>query len=587
MKDKILCISLILVIIILGSQLQVLAVTNNDVKINLSFSDTAISDVLRAIAEVADVNLIVDASVQGKTTLKLNNLSFEKSISLITKANNLNYRWDGNTIVIAPPEKLEQIYSEESIKILNLKHVAAELAKSKLTSFFPELKIDLMPETGQLILMGADETLEKAFSFLEKIDIPQPIVEPEPIAPQAPQTTKIYKAKYADTLKLKNYLNQFYPEIVIKTSGEETSLLTIAGDSLDVAQAIKLAEKFDESQYLATRQWQIDYTDLESVQKVISGLLPELNIQVESNLKRLIIAGREPQLDQADRLISILDNPKRQVMIDVRIEEIAVDKTRNVGIDPDELSSFSLVPMNLESGKLFNPNWPDALKLLQNSGNAQTLANPSLMTVEEEDARILIGDEIPIPIQSQGPDGETTVTYEYREVGIILKFNPKISSDDLITLSVNPEVSNIDENFNEPGKPPRIKTRELETLVTLKDGQTFAIGGLIQDDLAKDLREIPFFSQIPLLGELFKSRSKVERKTEIIIFITPHIVNDFSDVIEHKTPKNIRENKVNIEKIDEEKIKEEANVKNEKKEKNQAKEYQELTIEELKKIISN
>jgi len=148
------------------------------------------------------------------------------------------------------------------------------------------------------------------------------------------------------------------------------------------------------------------------------------------------------------------------------------------------------------------------------------------MTLNGEKARLLIGDRIPVIVEDVQED-HVTRSIQYIDAGITLEFTPWITTDNRINLEINPKVSSIGESVG--SSLPSINTREVETKIRLEDGETFAIGGLIQDDIIESVSRVPLLSEIPILGELFK-RQKVDKiKTEVIIFITPHIVRESID----------------------------------------------------------
>lgn len=162
--------------------------------------------------------------------------------------------------------------------------------------------------------------------------------------------------------------------------------------------------------------------------------------------------------------------------------------------------------------------WPEFLDAMERKGSAETLANPHLMTLNGENAKLLIGQRIPVKMENS--EGETSI--KYIEAGITLEFRPWITEDGLVELDIRPKVSSLGEELYEGF--PAIKTREVETRLRLKDGETFAIGGLIQTDKSESISRVPVLSSIPILGELFKQRNQETNKTELMIFITPRIV---------------------------------------------------------------
>jgi pilus assembly protein CpaC len=163
------------------------------------------------------------------------------------------------------------------------------------------------------------------------------------------------------------------------------------------------------------------------------------------------------------------------------------------------------------------------LKALQQSGNFQTLAEPNLIAYNGQEAMFLSGGELPVPVV-QGNTGGITV--EYKEFGIKLQFRPTIAGD-VIRLKVMPEVSALDfaNGITIGGfRVPAITTRRAQTDVELRDGQSFAIAGLMNNTAQETKAEIPILSKIPLIGYLFKSKAETKDQTELMVLVTPHLV---------------------------------------------------------------
>lgn len=170
------------------------------------------------------------------------------------------------------------------------------------------------------------------------------------------------------------------------------------------------------------------------------------------------------------------------------------------------------------------------LKLLQNNGMLQILAEPNLVTSNGKEASFLVGGEFPVPIL-QGGGNSGAVTIQFREFGIRLTFNPTITENGTMKLYVKPEVSTIDlahsVSFN-GFTIPALSTRRVESTIELAPGQSFVIGGLIDDRTTETFSRIPGLSSIPLLGALFKSRDENRQKSELIVMVTPEIVEPMS-----------------------------------------------------------
>jgi pilus assembly protein CpaC len=177
---------------------------------------------------------------------------------------------------------------------------------------------------------------------------------------------------------------------------------------------------------------------------------------------------------------------------------------------------------------LFNNkyNVGTVVRALSEKGLFQSLAEPNLVATNGKEASFLAGGEYPYPVV-QGGGANTSVTITFKEFGIRLKFTPTILGDEIINLKVEPEVSALDfsnavtiEGF----RIPALSTRRTQTEVELRDGQTFAVAGLLNNTLTTSLRKIPGIGDIPILGWLFKSKALQKNETELVVIITPHIL---------------------------------------------------------------
>lgn len=178
---------------------------------------------------------------------------------------------------------------------------------------------------------------------------------------------------------------------------------------------------------------------------------------------------------------------------------------------------------------LFNPNIHLAaiIKALQQRNVLQILAEPNLLTETGKEASFLAGGEFPFPIV-QPSQGFNTVTITFKEFGVRLNFKPTLTVDGKIHLHVRPEVSSLDfsNTLTLSGFViPALSTRRVETDMTLEDGQSFAIAGLVDDRVTRILQKVPGIGDVPVLGKLFQSRSLSKSRNELLVLVTPRIVH--------------------------------------------------------------
>ena len=229
----------------------------------------------------------------------------------------------------------------------------------------------------------------------------------------------------------------------------------------------------------------------------------------------------------------------QQVMLEVRFLEASRNAVREIGfgntIDAND------VVVGTESGTVSGllektlavftnvggENIDVRLRALEEKGIIRTLAEPNLVALSGDTASFLAGGEFPIPVSSR--DNEVTV--EFKKFGVSLDFTPTVLGDGLVNLRVRPEVSALDRgngirasNIDIPG----ISVRRADTTVELHDGQAFAIAGLLQNNYTNDVRQTPWLGNVPVLGALFSSKRYQRNETELVIIVTPRLVQPFS-----------------------------------------------------------
>jgi pilus assembly protein CpaC len=203
--------------------------------------------------------------------------------------------------------------------------------------------------------------------------------------------------------------------------------------------------------------------------------------------------------------------------------------------NPSETFSTSQTIANPLNVFLFNPNihLGIVIQALQSKNLLQILAEPNLMTESGKEANFLAGGEFPYPLVTSVGSGSPTVSVQFKEFGIRLSFTPVLSTDGTIHLKVKPEVSTLD--FSNAVTIsgfvlPALSTRRVESEMSLADGQTFAIAGLVDNRVTEILSKVPGIGDIPVLGKLFQSKSLNKSKNELLVIVTPQIVHPLNQV---------------------------------------------------------
>lgn len=167
------------------------------------------------------------------------------------------------------------------------------------------------------------------------------------------------------------------------------------------------------------------------------------------------------------------------------------------------------------------------VNMLETRGLVRTLAEPDLVALSGDTAEFQAGGEYPVPVTQASASGVPTVTIEWKEYGVKLKFTPTVLNDGIINLQIAPRVSELDYTnavVSNSYRIPAVKTRETKTTVELRDGQSFAISGLLQDENRRDVSQVPWLGTVPILGVLFRSSSYQKRESDLVVMVTPHLV---------------------------------------------------------------
>jgi len=256
------------------------------------------------------------------------------------------------------------------------------------------------------------------------------------------------------------------------------------------------------------------------------------------NLLYVNVPAGEPQILLKVRFASVDRNRGQQLGLNVfstgatnSIGTVSTQQFAPPQLTTDQNNQTKITLPDLLNVFIFRPdlNLGATLQALQTSGVLQVLAEPNVMTTNGKQGSFLAGGQFPFPVvQGISGTGTGAVTIQFKEFGVRLDFIPTITPRGTIRLQVAPEVSTLDfpdgvklSGFNIPA----ISTRKVRTEVELGQGQSFAIGGLLDNRETKNLSKIPFIGDIPILGKLFQSMSVTKSNTELIVIVTPEIVN--------------------------------------------------------------
>ena len=301
--------------------------------------------------------------------------------------------------------------------------------------------------------------------------------------------------------------------------------------------------------------------DLPALRKALHDNLPLARIHATSMNGHVMLAGTVPDAPTQASALSIAEQyapgaisnsmsvrSSQQVLLEVRFVEVDRTAARDLGLNwdvvlnrfvgatgagapglagiPSGAAPFGAALVSL----LSNGQRADLIiQALEKRGLAHRLAEPNLVTLSGDTANFLAGGEFPYPVAQSGTAGAAgTVTIEFKRFGIGLAFTPTVLAEGQINLKIEPEVSDIDptHTFTYGGgiTVPGLVVRRANTTVEMRDGQSFAIAGLLDNKHSTDQNQLPWVGQVPVLGALFRSASYLKNETDLVIIVTPHLV---------------------------------------------------------------
>lgn len=290
--------------------------------------------------------------------------------------------------------------------------------------------------------------------------------------------------------------------------------------------------------------WQRDNQPAESESATVD-LVGQVTAVANEDTNALLVLTPERNFDRIREILNELDQPIPQVLIRVLVSEVTYEDSLDLGVeieainvgaggptgtDDNVLTDFNLFSSTLGLNYLLlnSTNFRLALRALEATGRFDVLSRPYLLTSDNHEANITVGQRVPIPINNRVTDDGSTITdIEYQDVGIILTVTPQINSEGMVVLDIGQELSALTEQavpISENFQAVVINERSVLTRVAVGHGQTVVIGGLMEDRLQELESKVPILGDIPLIGNLFKRTQRDKTKTELLLFLTPEII---------------------------------------------------------------
>ena len=287
-------------------------------------------------------------------------------------------------------------------------------------------------------------------------------------------------------------------------------------------------------------------------------------VYVNPEVNALVLFGTPTEYERVKNLLASLDVELKQVTVEAKVLAIDKNATKNLGVEwmwstlpqypehdrdsytrtnsdgvvthyeentytrkSNDSTGYGIIKFGRShEGYPFEFYYGARINALVTDGKAKILSRPNVTTIQGREAVINVGSSVPVPKVSS-TNTSTTTSIEYRDAGIILRYTPRINSDGTITAKIHTEVST--PQYIPDMQAYRFNTRSAETTVTVRDGEPMIIGGLIGAEEAKSVSKIPFLGDLPILGALFRNHRKSKSESELIIFLTAHVLRGASN----------------------------------------------------------
>lgn len=557
-------------------------------RVQLNFKDVEISKFIRFMSELLGENILVNPGISGTVSVvspKAVTLREAREVMLsVLEMNNLALQdMDGyskvvplsgsgsasNTVVkgdhsVDPSEAVV-------VQLVPLNYVKAGYVVSPLKTAIKEMQISPVGNGSSVLLVGKASILNRAVSVIRALDSPDSI-----------RAIKVIPLSYANAKLMETQMNAMGKDASSKMAGlisvadERTGRIVLIGSSQNLREAERVIKELDvKSRTENFHVYKLHNADAKTVAEQLSQILataaklaPDQKGVVPSTVvpdlptNSLIFTASQEQYNSLKSILEQLDTQPKQVLLRGLIAEVSLNKLNSAGIDwaawGGDIAGSTVVAGNVQLGNTAVPT--DVMSLYQslitheefhetqNGGYTTTetsgaglmyayirllnkfdavnvLSMPRIMCTDNLESSLQVGQVIPQltgSLTNQTNTDSVTNSYEYKDVGLILNVTPHIRSGNLVALDIEQRIEDLMTTTN--SVTPITSKREVKTTVLVANGQTVVIGGLIKEAEKELKNRVPLFSYIPLVGNLFKSTEKQREKIDLMIFLTPYII---------------------------------------------------------------
>ena len=557
--------------------------------IQLNINDMEISEFIKMVAKLDNKNILIPLNVRGKVNYiskkpipkknlfaLLQNILKEKGFTIIDthkgflKVSRIS---EANKNSPSINKKVgEMIYTA----IIDIKNMEANKLSGYLKSFLSRTgKILVSQERNALIVTDLPSNIKTIKKLITELDA-NDNKKMEFVKLKNIKASEGYSQIKSIATSLFN--QKIHKEKVTILKNETTNSLILIGYDKVIKKLKEVIKKIDKPDQV-TKQFlyfiKLNNSEAEDVVKVLNQVIgkktykkgvPRASVTFDKELNSLVLIATKEEYQEYFNLINSLDVERKQVYVKARIIEISEKKAKNLGMkygiagfDVTEAGLYSLssslnggsalppdglgvkIPTNLSYGFGLGVT----LSFLNSNGVSNTLSEPSILCVNNQESSIYVGQTESILTSST--QGSTTTslaqnTYSREDIGLTLKIKPRISNDNKVILNIDATLEDVVAGSG--GGLPTTTKREVKTMAVVKDGEAVIVGGLIKDKVTESTDKIPFLGDIPLIGGLFRDSKKTTDKINLIIILTPYVIEKASDL------KTLRDNLQKLSKLE-------------------------------------
>jgi general secretion pathway protein D len=558
----------------------------NEVRINMQ--DTNIRSFIEWIAKATGKNFIIDPRVTGKVTVISNEAMAPEEayrvflsvlqvhgFSAIESADAVKVIPDANAKQTGVPLVDDNELNDDQlvVRVIRTEHVPATQLVNILRPMVPQVgHLAAYPDSNALIISDRASNINQLLKLVAEID-------------RAGQfEIDVIPLKFANAKELSAMLGTLVPQ----TAGQEgaakmsvsvderTNSILISGDPSKRQQLRSVLANLDRPGNII-RDTQVTYlhylkaselaqilqniaTSLQKQDKDVGISSADISIQANDTTNALIISAPPAIMKTIEGVVKRLDIRRAQVLVEAVIVEVSDNKVNELGVQwktseaaiggdglfggfksslkGNTIDSFPTSPLKLDAGLSLgfysNGSLQALVRALSTDDSMNILSTPNLVTLDNEEGKIVVGQNVPFVTGSStsasNPSTNPFQTIERQDVGITLKIKPQINEGDSVTLNVYQEISSVSNDTS--AADIVTNKRSIETRVLIKDNMTLVLGGLISDEVRDSGDKVPFLSQLPIVGRLFRSDRKEVAKKNLMVFIKPTIINDFDHASE-------------------------------------------------------